>query len=590
MNFIHSITFRITLWYLAILGMLLAFLGAGVYFALSGVLHRHLDASLKTRTKQLAKFDDIVSIVAGGTFEEEIGEYISFYWHSGEKQSHISHRQREIPADAEQIERAVNGRASFSTVVLSSGARLRVYAAPFNAKRKAGKPEGPSRRGPDTDGDGFVSMAELVTHEERMFDRMDTDGDGAVSRREMEEHESRKKRGRRPRPNDKFDKLDTDYDGIVSLLEYLEDEKNKFWRSDTDGDGRLSQTEIQRDRPGAQGPPAMEVRGSPAGSEAALLVARPTTDIETALELLLRILLIAIPLTLVISGGGGVFLARRALKPVANMTDTALEIEENDLSRRINITTKDELGRLGTTLNQMIERLEKAFGRQKQFTGDASHELRAPLAVIQAESTLALQKVRKAGEYRKCIETISEEADHMSGIINQLLVLARADAGKEHLRFENVELAGFVRETCSDMEILCQEKKLGLALGMVGKSIIKGDKKSLRRLITNLLSNAIRYTPPGGSITVSLRKKAGMAFLTVEDTGIGIPTNDLPFIFERFYRVDKARSRSEGGSGLGLAICKHIAEIHGGTIEVKSEAGKGSAFHVKLPPVESALV
>jgi len=316
---------------------------------------------------------------------------------------------------------------------------------------------------------------------------------------------------------------------------------------------------------------------------AALVVGRPTGDIEQALNGLVRTLVIAVPLMLVLAGGGGVFLATRALKPVDKIARTAQEIEEADLSRRIEVHSKDELGRLAATLNQMIERLEKAFKRQQQFTSDASHELRTPLAVIQAESTLTLQKERSASDYQQSLETISQEAARMSTLIDQLLTLARADSGKEQLTFEEVELGELLRELSLEVEILCREKGLNFQFGQLDNLVVRGDKARLGQLFLNLLDNAMKYTPSGGSISVSLREEGQMAVVAITDTGIGIAPEDILFVFERFYRADKARSRADGGAGLGLAICRHIAEVHGGKIEVESQVGKGSTFSVFLP-------
>jgi heavy metal sensor kinase len=316
---------------------------------------------------------------------------------------------------------------------------------------------------------------------------------------------------------------------------------------------------------------------------AALVIARSTNQIDQALAGLLRTLIIAVPLALAAAAGGGIFLAGRALKPVDKIAQTAREIEENDLSRRINVNTKDELGRLAATLNAMIGRLDKAFQRQKQFTSDASHELRAPLSVIEAESTLALQNERPANNYRQSLETISQEARQMSSLIEQLLALARADAGKEQWNFTKINLGKLITNLSADAEVLCQEKGLSFQLGQTKDLVVKGDEARLRGLFMNLLDNAIRYTPAPGTISVSIRREGQMAVVAVKDTGIGIPAEDIPFIFERFYRVDKSRSRAEGGTGLGLAICKHIAEAHGGKIEVESQVGAGSTFSVWLP-------
>jgi heavy metal sensor kinase len=328
----------------------------------------------------------------------------------------------------------------------------------------------------------------------------------------------------------------------------------------------------------------LSMLGPPPGIQpAALVIARSTRQIENILASLAITLGIAILLTLALAAGGGIFLAGRALRPVGKIAQTAQEIEESDLSRRINVNTKDELGRLAATLNAMIARLEKAFQRQKQFTSDASHELRAPLAVIEAESSLALQKERPSGDYRQSLETISQEAKQMSSLIDQLLILARADAGKEQWNFTEVSLDKLITNLSTDIEILCQEKGLIFQLGETQDAVVTGDEVRLRELLMNLLNNAIRYTPAPGVVSVSLRREGQMAVVAVKDTGVGIPPEDIPFIFERFYRVDKSRSRADGGTGLGLAISQHIAQAHGGKIEVESQVGYGSTFSVWLP-------
>ncbi|MBF0103411.1 MAG: HAMP domain-containing protein [Desulfobacterales bacterium] len=474
MNFIHTIKFRFTLWYLAILSILMVLLSTSVYLTLAHVLHRNFDQTLMNRAKQIKEFRDIISILASGTFEDEAGEFISFYFYADKRLMHISNRKSEIRLDTEIIDRSISGENVFLTIDVPNMGKLRFYLSPY-------KPDNPKI------------------------------APGKYSRRR---------------------------------------------------DERIEGLEIH---------------------SAALCIARPLKYNDIALQHLLRILLFAVPLTILISGMGGVFLAKRAFKPIDQISATALEIEENDLSRRIEVTTKDELGRLASTLNQMIERLEKAFERQKQFTSDASHELRAPLAIIQAETTLSLQKNREPQEYRKSLQVISQEVEYMSTLINQLLLLARADAGKEYLLFESIELGDFIREVCSDMEILCMDKDISLEVNLCPDIVVKGDKKSLKRLIHNILDNAIKYTHCNGSIRVMLEKDNDMAVLSVSDTGIGIPEKEQLSIFERFYRVDKARSRSDGSSGLGLAICQYIIKIHKGTISVESQIDKGSIFYIKLP-------
>jgi heavy metal sensor kinase len=317
--------------------------------------------------------------------------------------------------------------------------------------------------------------------------------------------------------------------------------------------------------------------------DAVLIVGRSTGEIDEVLDRFRDVLLIAVATTIVMAGGGGLFLADRAFKPVEHITETAQEIEEGDLSRRVEVRSDDEMGRLASTLNQMIERLEKAFNRQRQFTADASHELRTPLAVIEAESTLALRKERTQEDYQKSLDLIYQETSYMTATLDKLLMLARADAGKEQVSFETVNLKDLLSDVASDVEILCREKDLNFQLGQLDNLIITGDPIKLKQLFLNLLDNALRYTPASGTVSLSLTKEGRSAVVAVSDTGIGIPEEHIPQIFERFYRVDKARSRSEKGSGLGLSICKYIVEVHSGSITVESEVGKGSTFSVYLP-------
>ncbi|MGB6874085.1 MAG: ATP-binding protein [Dehalococcoidia bacterium] len=328
----------------------------------------------------------------------------------------------------------------------------------------------------------------------------------------------------------------------------------------------------------------LSISGLPLSTQPGILIiGRSTKTIDQALAGLVRTLIIAVPLALALAAGGGIFLARRALKPVDKIAQTAQKIGEGDLSQRINVNTKDELGRLAATLNEMIGRLDKAFQRQKQFTSDASHELRTPLAVIEAESTLALQKERPPSDYRQSLEIVSREAKQMSSLIGKLLTLARADAGKEQWNFTEVDLGKLITNLSTDVEVLCQEKGLSFQLGQPQDLVVKGDEGRLRELFMNLLDNAIRYTSAPGTVSLSFRREGQMAVVAIMDNGIGIPAEDIPFIFERFYRVDKSRSRAEGGSGLGLAICRHIVDVHGGKIEVESQVGAGSTFSVWLP-------
>jgi heavy metal sensor kinase len=265
------------------------------------------------------------------------------------------------------------------------------------------------------------------------------------------------------------------------------------------------------------------------------------------------------------------------------MAQTAREIEETDLSRRIEVRSRDELGRLGRTINAMLDRLERAFARQRQFTADASHELRTPLSVIEAEATLALRRERAAEDYQKALETIAEEAAGMNRLIDQLLSLARSDEGKGRLVREPVDLSELASEVVAGMNPLAEERRVSLEWERAEGVVVDGDRTQLRRLIANLVDNGIRYTEAGGRVTVSVTRDGRRARLTVRDTGIGIPPEHLPHVFERFYRVHRARSREDGGTGLGLALCKAIADAHYGTIDVESQVGVGTTFVVWLP-------
>ena len=314
-----------------------------------------------------------------------------------------------------------------------------------------------------------------------------------------------------------------------------------------------------------------------------VVVGRLTTEITDVLHTFMYIIIFAMIGVIVLAGLGGLFLADRVLRPVERITKTAQKIEGSDLSQRIDVKTDDELGRLAVTLNEMIGRLEESFSRQRQFTADASHELRTPLAIMQAEATLALSKERAPDDYRKALETISQESDHMSSVIGKLLILARSDAGKEQLNFEDVDLKELIIGLAANIEAFAQDKGIKFTVDTKDDVNVSGDKVKLRQLFTNILENAVRYTPADGKISISLLEKESNAVVSISDTGIGIPPEHLPHIFERFYRVDKARARADGGVGLGLAIAKIIAESHKGKIQVESEVGKGTTFIVSIP-------
>lgn len=316
---------------------------------------------------------------------------------------------------------------------------------------------------------------------------------------------------------------------------------------------------------------------------AVIVVGRSTADVKAILDTFIRILGISSGVIVLLAGAGGIFLSNKALEPVGSITKTALAISERDLTQRIHITSEDELGRLASSLNEMIERLESAFQRQRQFTADASHELRTPLAIIEAESTLALNKKRTDTEYEKSLELISQETSFMSTLVDKLLFLARTDAGDDHQNIEDFDLYQLLSLLYTDIEILAREKGVFFLASQPFSLTVNGDRIKIRQLFLNIMENAIKYTPAGGRISVAAEEKNGTALVMIKDTGIGILAEHLPHIFERFYRADKARSRAEGGAGLGLAIAKQIAVMSGGDIDVESEVGKGTTFYVSLP-------
>ena len=308
-------------------------------------------------------------------------------------------------------------------------------------------------------------------------------------------------------------------------------------------------------------------------------------DFYEALHHFALLLLISIPSLLVCAAAGGYWISTRALAPVDQITQTARTISAQNLSSRLVVpNTGDELQRLSETLNGMLERLEAAFKKITQFTADASHELRTPVAVMRTRAELSLRKARSADEYREVIAEVLTELEKTSGLIEQLMFLARADSGAETLHFAATNVAEVLREACHQGSALAEAKQIAFQEHIPGESMwIQADASSLRRLFLILIDNAVKYTPASGQIDVSLHRNDGYAVAEVRDTGIGIAEADLPNVFERFYRADKARTRESGGVGLGLSIGRWIAEVHSGTIEVHSSPGRGSTFQIRLP-------
>jgi two-component system, OmpR family, sensor kinase len=315
-----------------------------------------------------------------------------------------------------------------------------------------------------------------------------------------------------------------------------------------------------------------------------IYVAYPLSELGEVLDNLFSIFLILIPIALTISVGGGWFLANKSLRPVDEVTRTARQITAQNLDQQIPVRdVDDEIGRLILTLNEMIARLRQSFEQIKQFSIDASHELRTPLTIMRGEVEIALGHTKTLEEYREVLVSNLEEILRLSAIIDNLLTLSKADLGQQTVQFEKVNLKELITELYEDSEILALKKQIVFNLTKNEDVSIQGDKLRLRQLFLNLVDNAIKYTPEKGSVSLSLERQNGIALVKVQDTGIGIPKEDQMKIFDRFYRVDKGRSRELGGSGLGLSIAKWIAELHKGHIGVKSEPEKGSTFTVYLP-------
>ena len=317
---------------------------------------------------------------------------------------------------------------------------------------------------------------------------------------------------------------------------------------------------------------------------AKIYVAYPEAEIGEVLGNLFYIFIILVPVALILSVLGGWFLANKSLKPVDKITKTARDITAQNLDQRIvTVDVDDEIGRLILTFNDMIGRLQSSFDQIKQFSIDASHELRTPLTVMRGELELALRSKQPNEGYRQILSSTLDEILRMSSIIENLLLLAKGDIGKSTITFEQVALAPIIRELHEDGEMLAERKHIQMNLETVEDLSVSGDTVRLRQLVLNLLDNAIKYTPEYGTVALSLVRENGSAKIVVQDNGIGIPPEDQPKIFDRFYRVDKGRSRELGGTGLGLSIAQWITETHGGKIFVQSEVNKGSTFSVLLP-------
>ena len=299
--------------------------------------------------------------------------------------------------------------------------------------------------------------------------------------------------------------------------------------------------------------------------------------------------LVAIPIALLFAGLGGYFLVRRSLRPVQKMSEQANKITSRNLHERLPVANaNDELGTLATAFNELLDRLDKSFEQQRRFMADASHELRTPLAIVRGEAEVALSKDdRSTAEYRESLNILHDESKRVTKIVEDLFTLARADAGQFHSSFAPVYLDEIVGEAVRSMRVLADQRNINLSItGATGMSF-RGDESLLRRLFLNLLDNAVKYSRPGGKVSVVCLSTDANLQINITDCGIGIPPEEQGKIFERFYRVDKARGRADetatSGAGLGLSISRWIAEIHNGDVALVSSTENGSLFSVTFP-------
>lgn len=342
--------------------------------------------------------------------------------------------------------------------------------------------------------------------------------------------------------------------------------------------------------------------------------------VQTTLHSLLLVLALAVPVTLALASLGGLFLAGRALAPIDDITRAAQRISAEDLGHRLNLSLPDdEVGRLAGTFDDMLARLDNAFRRQRQFTADASHEMRTPLTVMKGDIDVTLNRTRSVAEYQQVLADLEEEVDRLIRLVEDLLFLARADSSHPLVNSEPLDMASLLQAIVEQMRPLAEAKGQTLTCQVPDALPMHGDADKLIQLFLNLLDNAIKYTPPGGTVSVRAvmtlaREGDGLAapptrrpalpqpvrppapqalsvpgvgppmlVIEVSDSGPGIPPEHLPHIFERFYRADEARSRAAGGLGLGLAIGRWIVEAHGGVMEVQSAPQHGTTFTVRLP-------
>lgn len=320
------------------------------------------------------------------------------------------------------------------------------------------------------------------------------------------------------------------------------------------------------------------------GIRAVVRAAFPIEQTEREMASLLWVLVVGLPIAIGAAGFAGYWLAGRVLAPVSKMTDEAQAITAERLSARLPIVNpNDELGRLGSTFNDLFARLEESFEQLRRFTSDASHELRTPLTVIRSVGEVALREPHHdEPAYREVISTMLEESDRLTQLVQNLLTLARADSGRISLKREAFDLGELAGEAANHLRVLAEEKGQQLKVTVIALTVV-GDPSVLRQAVVNILDNAIKYSPPAGMIQVLVEMRGRDAVLEIADNGPGIAPEHRERVFDRFYRIDASRSRAEGGFGVGLAIARWAVGANGGRLEVAERVGGGSVFRITLP-------
>lgn len=323
---------------------------------------------------------------------------------------------------------------------------------------------------------------------------------------------------------------------------------------------------------------------APSGMKFHVESGAPMRPIETVLNHLLVLLLLGVPVVVLVAVGGGYILVGRALAPVVRMAGSAERITLHNLNERLPLAhTGDELEQLSLALNRMIVRLGEAFEQNRRFLADASHELRTPLTALRGELENAVAQARAVPELRDKVGSALEEVDRLAKIVQTLFAISRLEAGEAQKEWARFDLAKLAAGTADQMSLLAEDKGVSVNCNVESNVTVEGDAARIKQVVVNLLDNAIKYTPSGGSIQLNVLSRGGKAVMEVIDTGVGIPASALPRVFDRFFRVDEARSRQVDGAGLGLAIVKSICAAHGGVVEVESVEKKGSRFKVELP-------